>query len=819
MHGNTRTLITGLAAVALAAGAVGCSGGQDQGAGADEPTFRRSEGSSLAFEEPISTTSDLVAPAAEGDAWTIVGSLLHPEEQASTAAVWTSDDAREWSRDDIRPLRSGLGESMAAAVPTSDGLLAVGRLGDGDRSDAVVWRQDGDDWKQLRPEAMGGEHEQWAFDAASGPGGILVAGGDNAWGEVRARLWFSADGETWESVDGGPGGPLDATGEESVRDVASFGNGFVAVGSRRVGGEQDGVVWLSADGKTWEVVDSPVLGGPGRQEVTAVVDTGAGLVTGGYVAPEGGPGVPVSWNSPDGRTWAGSAGGVLQPTPSSRRATSDMTITSLSVDPSGILASGGDRWRPQIWRSADLGASWLQAPPPVHGQVFQDGVRIDDVASGNGLQGVAIGSGPSVMVLGTRWDDVTGDAFPRGGTQPFAAAVAVGTEGTVAAGGLYTPPAGEQRETFAGEVWFRDDHGDWDTVNPEPLAYGQILDVVAYKGGFAAVGTEDFARASVRGVSGDNGPDGIVWISPDGETWGRIGSTDARIDEAYFQYLENPSAEAAATIVALEQGLPPESVAPAGGPGTRELSAAAPLGDGFIAVGTVLATSPDSVDTDPIVLYSLDGTTLVPESPGIGGPGLQRLSDVCVAPDNTAVAVGAAGATGGHEASVVRRGVDGVWQVGLAEDGSFGGPGNQVAYACAAGPDGFVVVGSDDASGDTDARVWTSPDGIDWTQVESGPLGGGGDQWASAVAAVPGGDDGDGWLVAGVDTGGGNRDVALWRLSADGALTRRDRGESALGGAGDQTVSSVSVDEDGHVTLAGSDYGRVGLWESDRLDR
>jgi hypothetical protein len=816
VHGNTRTLLTALAAAGLAAGAVACSGGPDQGAGADQPTFQRSEGASLAYEEPIATTSDLLAPTAEGEPWIIVGSLLDPEEGASAAAVWTSEDAKEWTRQDVQPLRSGLGESMAAAVPTEDGLLAVGRLGDGERSDAVVWRQDGDEWEQMRPEAMGGDHEQWAFDVAAGAGGILVAGGENTWGEVRARLWFSADGETWESVDGGPGGPLDATGEESVRDVASFGSGFVAVGSRRVDGEQDGVVWVSPDGKSWEQVDSPVLGGPGRQEVAAVVDTGAGLVAGGFSTGEGGAGVPVSWSSPDGRTWAGSLGGPLQTHQDARRATSDMTIRSLSVDPAGIVAAGGDRWRPQVWRSVDGGASWLLAANPVHGEVNQDGVRIDDAAAANGINGVAIGSGPSVMVLGTRWEDVTTDAFPRGGAQPFAASVAAGPEATVAAGGLYTPPAGGEREKFAGEIWVREGNGDWDTVNTDALSSGQVLDVVAYKGGFAAVGTEDFALATLRGPSGDNGPDGMVWISPDGEAWGRIGITNAQIESEWLAYLDNPDPSFADDIVAMEQDLPPESTAPAGGPGTRELSAAAPLLDGFIAVGTVF----DSVDTDPIVLYSLDGTTLVPESPGIGGPGPQRLSDVCVGPDSTAVAVGVGGATGGHEAVVIQRNPDdGVWSGAVAEDGSFGGPGNQIAYACAAGPDGFVVVGSDDSSGDTDARIWTSPDGREWTQVVAGPLGGGGDQWASAVALVPGGDDGDGWLVAGVDTGAGNRDIALWRLSADGELTRRDRGESALGGPGDQTVSSVSVDEEGHVTLAGSDYGRVGLWESDRLDR
>ena len=76
-----------------------------------------------------------------------------------------------------------------------------------------------------------------------------------------------------------------------------------------------------------------------------------------------------------------------------------------------------------------------------------------------------------------------------------------------------------------------------------------------------------------------------------------------------------------------------------------------------------------------------------------------------------------------------------------------------------------------------------------------------------------------GWLVAGTDRATGDGDIALWRIDSSGDVTRRDRGERALRGPGEQTVSSIDIDEDGHVTLAGNDYGRVGLWESSTIDR
>ncbi len=797
------------ALVALALGAAACSGGSGLASGDERPTFSRARGSALGFGKPASTVSDLVAPAGDGQPWTIVGSLYDPHEGASVAAVWHGDDAHDWKRETIEPSRSGRSESLAAAVPTDGGMLAVGRIGDGGSSDAAVWLADGDNWHESRPDAMGGDHEQWAFDVAKGDGGILVAGGENVWGEVRPRLWFSPDGKTWTSVDGGPGGVFDTTGEESVRDIAAFGSGFVAVGSRSVDNNQDAVAWYSADGQTWEQIDAPTLAGPGRQELDAVAATSTMLVAGGYTSPEGGQAVPVSWRSADGRNWEPSSPPLpLNDDP--RQAATDLTIRSITVDDQGILAAGGSEWRPHVWRSTD-GVNWATLQNPVHGGLFEDGVELEDAITANG-QTVALGAGPAVLVLKSRWEDATGDAFPTGGQQPFATSIAETPDVTIAGGGEYTAATGSNREKYTGQVWMR--HGDdWKPVNSDDLSPGQIMDVVPYAGGFAAVGIEDFGVASGRKVvSADPLPDGIAWVSPDGKKWTRIGAEAPHVDEGDLEVLDNFDPTNADVIAQLEAEAPPRSVDPAGGDGTRSLSAAAAVGNGFVAVGVAYQLG----DADPIVISS-DGTSIAGEDPGIHGEGIQRFNDVCANPDGVAVAVGVAGTTGGYDALAARRDGNGAWQVGTAADGSFGGPGSQLAYGCAASDDGFVMVGSDDSSGDTDARVWTSPDGVSWTEVLASPLGGGGDQWASAVAANPG--HSGGWLVGGTDTSGGDGDIALWRITAKGEVERRDRGERALGGPGEQTVTGITIDDHGHVTLAGDDYGRVGLWESDVLDR
>ena len=786
----------------------GCSTGTEAGPDPTSSTFVRAKGAALAFEEPVASVADLVAPQAEGESWTIVGSVFDPETGAGEATVWTAEDGSDWERATVEPEDRGTGESMVAAAHTADGMIAVGQVGNGAEGDAAVWHRDDDgEWQLTRPEALGGDHEQWAFDVISGEGGILVAGGEIVWGELRPRLWFSPDGETWSSVDGGAGGPLDETGEESVRDVAAVGDGFVAVGSRTIDNEQDGLAWYSADGESWEPLDTPTLGGPQRQEILTVAATASGVFAGGYVSDAGGLGQPYVWHSADGRTWEDP---IAVPLSGDNRvsAANDLGVRSITVAPDGLVAAGGDKWRPHIWTSSD-GVEWTPTSDPIHGGLFEDGIDLRD-AERFGDVTVAIGTEPSVIKLAaTRWQDAAGDSFPSGGEQPVATSAASGHDTAIAVGSRHTAPAGDVREAFKGQVWQAAGDG-WEAVDSEHLAAGQVMDVAAFATGFVAVGHEDRALADRRGdIVLDADPDGLVWVSPNGTDWARIGVEDPRINEANLEFLLDTSAENARVLAEMEATTPPESAAPAGGEGTRSLSAVAPLDAGFVAVGSMYASG----DAEPIIIASGDGTSFFGETPPHTGAGIQRYHDVCVGPDGTAVAVGVSGTPRAFDVIVAARNPEnGEWQAG---EGRFDGDGAQEGYGCAAGEDGFVIVGADDRSGNVDARVWTSEDGLTWTEVESGLLGGTGDQWASAAASAPEG----GWLVGGTDTSTGDGDIALWRVTADGEMSRRDRDEPALTGPGDQSVTNISIDDDGRVTITGNDYGRAGLWESDTLDR
>lgn len=797
--------------VALGLLAAACGGSSEASPSEPDPTFSRAEHESFVFPEPVATVSQLLPPGGDNP-WTVLGSVFDPETSTSVATSWRSDDGQSWEREDLPPTDSEVSESFAAAADNDQGRFAVGWSGDGALSDAAVWRGSDGEWERLETPEMGGEHEQWAFDVAASGTGVVVAGGESVWGEVRARVWFSEDGETWDTVDGGPGGPFDATGQESIREVAPFGDGFVAVGSRNLDSEQDGIAWYSPDGREWEQLSAPTLGGPGRQAVLTVALAGDVLVAGGYTTDGAGQGQPVVWRSRDGRSWS-PASAPLALHDDNRSAAADLAVRTLTVDDGGIVAGGGSEWRPVVWRSTDGGATWTLLPNPVGRGLFEDGVDLTGAAS-HGDTTLALGLEPTVMRLeGDRWQDATGDEFPKGGSQPFATSVAVGEEATVVGGGLFHAPEGDSRARYVGQVWMGD---DWEPIDGDRISAGQFMDVTAFSGGFVAVGFEDFAQAKRRTAGMNASPDGLIWSSPDGREWSRVSARIPEISDELLPVLAENEDDALPSVIAQTAADQPfETAPPAGGPGTQSLDAVAPLGDGFIAVGVAY----DETEVEPIVVTSGDGETIRGEDPGFTGNGTQRFRDVCVSPDGVAVAVGVRGVDGAYDAAARVRDANGAWSAGEVDDESFGGPGSQQAYGCAAGEDGFIMVGADDRSGDSDARLWTSEDGRSWSRVESGMLGGAGDQWASAVAAVPE-DDGGGWLVGGTDTVAGDGDVALWRIHADGEVSRRDRGEPDLAGPGEQSVKAIAVDEDG-VLVVGEDYGHgpVGVWRSDSVDR
>jgi len=147
------------------------------------------------------------------------------------------------------------------------------------------------------------------------------------------------------------------------------------------------------------------------------------------------------------------------------------------------------------------------------------------------------------------------------------------------------------------------------------------------------------------------------------------------------------------------------------------------------------------------------------------------------------------------------------WERISHDETVFGGPGDQMMGAVVAGGPGLVAVGRGEATGDSDAAVWTSVDGLTWERIPNeGSVFGGAPGYQDMVAVVAGG---PGLVAVGSDRlGGGDSDAAVW-ISADGfTWVRVPHDEAVFGGPGDQGMSYVAVTDSGLVAeLWGAESG------------
>jgi hypothetical protein len=278
-------------------------------------------------------------------------------------------------------------------------------------------------------------------------------------------------------------------------------------------------------------------------------------------------------------------------------------------------------------------------------------------------------------------------------------------------------------------------------------------------------GTGDQVMNAMAGTPKENGTlvaagstvsvgenDAAVWRSTDGRTWSLVtGQSDL------------------------------------GGPGEQQINGINPVkGGGFIVVGS----DTSSGSADAAVWLSPDGTQWSKvSSPALGGPGKQSMNRV--ASTGTPVGTLGVGSTtnseDGTQDGAIWKSPDGghSWQLLPVEQ--FGGPGDQdikrVAVLKSGITTGFVAVGTSTLNGDSDAAVWTSSDGIDWTRAPdpNDELGGSGNQGMADVQSF-----GDELIAAGFDTSKNGRDGAIWTSSNGTDWTEVNSAQ--LGGRGDQVI-------------------------------
>jgi hypothetical protein len=356
--------------------------------------------------------------------------------------------------------------------------------------------------------------------------------------------------------------------------------------------------------------------------------------------------------------------------------------------------------------------------------------------------------------------------------------------------------------TFSSSTWSRVPH-DAAVFGGEGL---QWMESVTVGGpGLVAVGWE----------GGDN-QDAAVWTSPDGISWSRVPHDEAVLGGRGFQGMvsvtaggpglvavgwEGSAGDVDAAIWTSPDGISwsrvPHHEAVFGGGGLRWVSDVTVGGPGLVAVGWE-----GRDDQDAVVWTSPDGISWsrVPHDEAVlGGRGVQGMSAVTVGGPGL-VAVGWEGPSGDPDAAVWTS-PDGIsWSRVPHHEAVFGGRGSQGMGSVTVGGPGLVAVGSDEL----DAAVWTSPDGISWSRLphDETVLGGGRLQWMSDVTVR------DAGLVAvGWDASSGVSDAAVWTSPHGISWSRVPHDAAVFGGRGDQWMSDVTVGGPGLVVVGSDDSG------------
>jgi hypothetical protein len=223
----------------------------------------------------------------------IAGGSVGPELLDRHARFWRSmDGGATWTP---LPDAGGFdGTEVTAILPARDGWLALGRIGNGQRTTgSLTWRStDGISWERDDDPALA---EGWARSLTPAADGSLVAVGSDT-DELAAYAWRSMDkGRTWTRAPQ----TRDLTYEGKIRmtDVLATPDGLIAVGN--VVGMQygTGMGWISRDGVSWTRSDNEAA--MGQSEPLAVATDGAHVVAvGSFGAPDNY--IPRVWITPAG---------------------------------------------------------------------------------------------------------------------------------------------------------------------------------------------------------------------------------------------------------------------------------------------------------------------------------------------------------------------------------------------------------------------------------------------------------------------------------------------------------------------------------------
>jgi hypothetical protein len=550
-----------------------------------------------------------------------------------------------------------------------------------------------------------------ASDPPPGQAAALVAGGPRGWVAIGSTaVWISPNARGWLLEPA-----LPQLRGDRVTTLTAADSGFIAAGTNVPGGnaaKASPVVWLSANGTTWQRLGAAQLGlaaGTGRVlGITRAAANGNVIVLAGTVA--GVTTGSAAWRSADGgASWAAvtipADAGVGAP------------ITGLAPLKSGFIAvrpaAAGGPARAAVYISPN-GAAWHRSAT----LTTADGAPL--------IVGLVSGGPRGAVVTGhARGLDIaflSPDGIAWTGTDP------VGSTATERISGVALTSAG--RAIVAGAT-----AGDAAEQLP-------VLTLIGAKGGpdkisLRAIPGATIPQLAVNAIAASGAAqvaagaaDGLpaLWVSADGgSTWARAaGSTPAVLTR----------------------------------PGAEQLTAVAHGPAGWLAVGGGTVAAPQH----PVVVGSADGRTwtALDGSAAFTGPGPMVTAAVAAGP-NGYVIVGRQRAGGRTVAAAWQAaGLTGWQRASGARPGALDGAGDRQMNAVTATPAGFTAVGS----AGTHPAAWLSATGRTWSLVTL-PLPGSAVRAALAYVAASAGRV----AAAGTEVTAAGQRLPFAAVSADGGLT------------------------------------------------
>ncbi len=246
-----------------------------------------------------------------------------------------------------------------------------------------------------------------------------------------------------------------------------------------------GVVWMSQDGRSWQLLDE--IAAFDHATLDQILTDGTQLLVYGSRAEAGSrtPGAPVTWSSRDGVTWEQHTG---------------VGLTARVRMDSGFLGFSQTVDATLFWRSSD-GIAWSQSTGATPGRA-QDlvglpgggALAVGSISGGKGADGPEDDAAAWITLDGTSWESVSD--LP---TNASMNSVVVVGQGLVAIGTI------DQRSA----VWTSTDGRHWEEPTVQIEEQDSLSGVYSLPDGIMLIGEANSAASAV------------MWISPDGVTWVR----------------------------------------------------------------------------------------------------------------------------------------------------------------------------------------------------------------------------------------------------------------------------------------------------------